>query len=68
MLRRFEERFYVLQIGRVVTNFFIDALAPERHCLLFRSVGALFQAFMLSFMKVSFVTLERALEFILPAL
>ena len=46
------------QFGRVVTNFFIDALEPDRHCLLFMSLGALFQAFILSF-----VTLEKALEF-----
>ena len=58
-------RYYT---GNVMTNFFIEIFAPDRHKLFFSSSGALFQALILSFMKVSFVTLEKAVEFIFPAL
>ena len=54
-----ENFFYT---GRVSTNLLINVLAPERHVLFFSSIGALFQAFIQSFLKVSLVIFEKAFD------
>ena len=55
-------------IGSVITNFLINAFAPERQVLFLISMGISFHAFIQSLMNVSLVTLEKAVEFNFPAL